>query len=205
MKKTMFSLAILFLMLVPGLVNAESTLKMSISWDKNTLNIGEETICTGYGSNDSEGKVSLNKSGVTNVTLQVVTSGNNALGFVDKYSTSNGWYLSGKFSNNVYNFTLNLANSNVTSTEMFTFKVRANSRAQELKSTISLQEVNVTMNGTTNKVTVENGFEITVSADPNNKGNNEPNPQTGDNTIIMIGLTGLMALSIGYISYKKFS
>ena len=205
MKKTMFLFAMLFLMFIPCLVNAEDTLKMSISCDKNTLNIGEESICTVSGSSDTEGKVSLNKSGVTNVTLQVVTSGSNALNYVNQYSTSNGWYLSGKFSNNVYNFTLNLANSNVTSTEMFTFKVRANSRAQESKSTISLQDVNVTMNGTTNKVTVENGFEITVNADPNNKGNNEPNPQTGDNTLIMIGLTGLMALSIGYISYKKFN
>ena len=205
MKKTTFLFAMLFLMFIPCLVNAEDTLKMSISCDKNTLNVGEESICTVSGSSDAEGKVPLNKSGVTNVTLQVVTSSNNALNYVNQYSTSNGWYLSGKFNNNVYNFTLNLANSNVTSTEMFTFKVRANSRAQESKSTISLQDVNVTMNGTTNKVTVENGFEITVSTDPNNKGNNEPNPQTGDNTIIMIGLTGLMALSIGYISYKKFS
>jgi hypothetical protein len=205
MKKTMLLFAILFLMFVPCLVNAEGILKMSISCDKNTLNVGEEAICTVSGSSDAEGKVSLNKSGVTNVTLQVVTSGNYALGYVDKYSTSNGWYLSGQFNENVYNFTLNIANSNVASTEMFTFKVRANSRSQELKSTVSLQEVNVTMNGTTSKATVENGFEITVSADPNNKGTSEPNPKTGDNTLLMIAITGVMALSIGYISYRKFS
>jgi len=205
MKKIMILLVILFVMFLPCLVNAESTLKMSISCDKNTLNVGEEAICTVSGSSDAEGKVSLNKSGVTNVTLQVLTSGNYALGYVDKYSSSNGWYLSGAFDNNVYNFTLNISNSNITTTEMFTFKVRANSRAQDTKSTVTLQDVNVTMNGTTNKVNVENGFEITVNADANNKGNNEPNPNTGDNTIVMIGLMGLIALSIGYVSYKKFS
>lgn len=203
MKKNIVLLIMLCFLFVPMVVNAESTLKMSVTCDKNTLNVGEETECTFYGS--GEGNASFNKLGVSAMNLKVVASDNYALSYVDKYSTVNGWYLKGNFDQNIYQFNLNVDKTNVEDTKVFSIKVRANSRAETVKSMVSLQDVNITMNGTTTSVTLDNGFEITVNADPNNKGNNEHNPQTGDNTLIMIGLAGIAALSLGYVSYRKLN
>jgi len=203
MKKNLSLLIIALILFVPGLVNAESNINMSVTCDSNTLSVGESTICRVTGSSDAEGKVSLNQSGVTNISLNVETSGNNALSYVNQYSTANGWYLKGSFDQNIFKFNLDISNTGQPSTEVFTFKVVANSIPTTVKSTVGLTNASVTTSAGTVQPNVGNGFEITVNADPNNKGNNVVNPSTGDSTLLMIGAVGLFSVSIGYVSYRK--
>lgn len=201
MKRVIFLFVFLLLLFVPVVVKAEDTTNISVTCDSDTLGAGQEMICKVIGSSDAEGKISLNQSGVTGLNLKVVLG--NGISFVDKYGTANGWYLNGKFANNVNNYNLSVSNTSVTSTEIFTFKVKANSVGKETSASVNLSDVVITKGGQNQTYEAENKTVIKVTADPNYSEDKVDNPGTGDNMIYLIAAGGLITLSLGYVSFRK--